>query len=74
MRRRQVECVLPTLPQVRPCGLAVALSLLDGGTSSETKAGWGTEGAFGCAMPVVGASAWVLGEFHEAVEGPAEAT
>jgi len=66
--------IVVRVPQVRPCGLAVALSLLDGGTSSETEGGRGTEGAFGCAMSVVGASAWVLGEFHEAVEGPVEAT
>ena len=74
MRPRQVECPADSPSGASRVGWRWPWVCWMGGTSSETEAGRGTEGAFGCAMPVVGASAWVLDEFHEAVEGPVEAT
>eukprot|EP00930_Biecheleria_cincta_P032503 TRINITY_DN22567_c0_g1_i1.p1 TRINITY_DN22567_c0_g1~~TRINITY_DN22567_c0_g1_i1.p1 ORF type:complete len:1069 (-),score=197.76 TRINITY_DN22567_c0_g1_i1:78-2870(-) len=61
------------VPQVRPYAVTLALGLLAGDPST----GAGTEGnatITGISMAMIGACAWVLGEYHGDVEKPAEAS
>mmetsp|Transcript_96578 Transcript_96578/g.288294 ORF Transcript_96578/g.288294 Transcript_96578/m.288294 type:complete len:1059 (+) Transcript_96578:137-3313(+) len=76
--------------QVRPCAVTLALGLLDrsSGATDGSGAGAGAVGAGGVggtgsaskeavldiAMPMVGACAWVIGEYHGDFESPAEAS
>lgn len=78
--------VTARVPEVRPCAVTLALGLLDrstaGGSSiagaassdpgSQTNAQT-KEGTLDVAMPMVGSCAWVIGEYHDAFERPAEA-
>eukprot|EP00931_Biecheleriopsis_adriatica_P101381 TRINITY_DN76532_c0_g1_i1.p1 TRINITY_DN76532_c0_g1~~TRINITY_DN76532_c0_g1_i1.p1 ORF type:complete len:1040 (-),score=270.14 TRINITY_DN76532_c0_g1_i1:195-3314(-) len=61
------------VPQVRPYAVTLALSLLDRTPAGDSSAAPQEGGSPSVAMPMVGACAWVLGEFHADMEKPAEA-
>jgi len=83
----QMIDIAARVEQVRPYAAALALGLLGGGFSpgglgspsggnaSEVGAG-GKDGGSApeVATPVVGACAWIIGEYHEAFESPVDAT
>lgn len=77
----QFSDVAARVVQVRPCAVTLALGLLDrSGTAGDVGAAGAAEAGTAAkdavldiATPMVGACAWVLGEYHDAFEGPADA-
>eukprot|EP00403_Amphidinium_massartii_P006748 CAMPEP_0178383736 /NCGR_PEP_ID=MMETSP0689_2-20121128/7152_1 /TAXON_ID=160604 /ORGANISM="Amphidinium massartii, Strain CS-259" /LENGTH=990 /DNA_ID=CAMNT_0020003959 /DNA_START=114 /DNA_END=3084 /DNA_ORIENTATION=+ len=64
---------------VRPYAVTLALSLLDRGPSVEGRSAGQVGGAEGAgvvdiASAVVGACAWIIGEYHSAIDEPRDAT
>jgi len=78
----QMIDIAARVEQVRPYAVALALGLLSGaasggggGAASEVSAGAKDGGsAPEVATPVVGACAWIIGEYHEAFDSPVDAT
>mmetsp|Transcript_12371 Transcript_12371/g.33951 ORF Transcript_12371/g.33951 Transcript_12371/m.33951 type:complete len:1045 (-) Transcript_12371:207-3341(-) len=78
----QFSDVAARVLEVRPYALAVALRLLDrsgapadgGAGAADVGSGSAAKDVLDIAMPMVGACAWVIGEYHDAFESPAEAS
>eukprot|EP00929_Paragymnodinium_shiwhaense_P048254 TRINITY_DN24421_c0_g1_i1.p1 TRINITY_DN24421_c0_g1~~TRINITY_DN24421_c0_g1_i1.p1 ORF type:complete len:1074 (+),score=312.77 TRINITY_DN24421_c0_g1_i1:150-3371(+) len=63
---------------VRPVAVTLALGLVDGSlTASATEDGPGSspvaEGCIDICSPMIGACAWIIGEYHESFDAPADA-
>lgn len=73
----QFQDIALRVPGVRPCAVELALSLLDGslclddGGQARASKPVSAEGAMLISAPVVGACAWLLGEYHGAFEAVA---
>eukprot|EP00441_Pelagodinium_beii_P042722 CAMPEP_0197631922 /NCGR_PEP_ID=MMETSP1338-20131121/8918_1 /TAXON_ID=43686 ORGANISM="Pelagodinium beii, Strain RCC1491" /NCGR_SAMPLE_ID=MMETSP1338 /ASSEMBLY_ACC=CAM_ASM_000754 /LENGTH=1034 /DNA_ID=CAMNT_0043203463 /DNA_START=17 /DNA_END=3121 /DNA_ORIENTATION=- len=61
------------VPQVRPYAITLALGLLDATAPRASSELSNAPAESPLAMPMVGACAWLLGEYHADVEKPAEA-
>jgi len=78
----QFSDIAARVPQVRPCAVMLALGLLDRSTTGGGAAAAGEAGAQGAAAAkegttdvataMVGACAWVIGEYHADFESPAD--
>jgi len=75
----QMIDIVVRVPLVRPYAVTLALGLLDRSSASSTSADTEANivnkdsGSMDLATPVVGACAYIIGEYHEAFEAPAEA-